>query len=197
MQNLTKAQVLALFLGAASAQDAAPATMTPIKLLNGPSTEAGNADPENQAMTTSMSATACNGNSDCAVFGERCGAFQRTDVTAENFCVAKMYCGSLGRIENVAWSLQCWETPEGQGSGVVASAPVQVVPEDLLTGLDSVITKGDPWAGVANLWVSSRFNFQDGWWIYSSETTKWTETDKPIDNRCYLDAQCDPVEGVE
>lgn len=190
MQNLTKSQVIALFLGASSA-------MTPMELLNGPSTEAGNADPENQAMTTSMSGSACNGNADCTVFGEKCGAFQRTDITAENYCVAKKYCGSLGRLNNVAWSLQCWETPTGVGGGVVATAPEQVVPEDLLAGLDTVITKNSPWEGVADLWVSSRFNYQDGWWIYNSETLKWTETDKPIDNRCYLDAQCGPLEGVE
>jgi len=55
--------------------------------------------------------------------------------------------------------------------------------------LGGVITKNEPWHGVENLFVSSRFNHQDGWWILNEEN-KWAETDKPIDNRCFIDIQC-------
>lgn len=37
---------------------------------------------------------------------------------------------------------------------------------------------------------------QDGWWILNTTGTnagKWVETDKPIDNRCYLNNQCLPI----
>ena len=117
MRNLTKYHILALFLGASSAQIQ---TITPIELLNGPSTEAGNADPENQALTTSMSGTACNGNADCTVSGEICGLFTVVDprfgilTKPRNFCVAKKYCGSIGTIDIVPWELKCWTDSESE-----------------------------------------------------------------------------------
>jgi len=42
--------------------------------------------------------------------------------------------------------------------------------------------------------VSPRYNYQDGWWILESDANKWVENDKPADNRCFLDMQCEPSE---
>lgn len=51
--------------------------------------------------------------------------------------------------------------------------------------------------------ISPRYNYQDGWFIKVTEENKtnlgmedadvgkWKEVDKPADNRCFLDLQCD------
>lgn len=41
--------------------------------------------------------------------------------------------------------------------------------------------------------ISPRFNYFDGWFIKATSgdnTGKWEEVDKPTDNRCFLDLQC-------
>lgn len=39
------------------------------------------------------------------------------------------------------------------------------------------------------MWISPKFNYQDGWHIENADG-KFVETDKPADNRCFLDVQC-------
>jgi hypothetical protein len=56
--------------------------------------------------------------------------------------------------------------------------------------VESVITKTTfNFDSATDILVSPRFNYQDGWFIKDAEN-KWVETDKPTDNRCFLDLQC-------
>jgi len=58
------------------------------------------------------------------------------------------------------------------------------------------INGDNAWDGVQNLIVSSKSNYQDGWWI-EGDDDKFTETDKPRDNRCYYsDTQCPPLDDA-
>lgn len=65
-----------------------------------------------------------------------------------------------------------------------------------MVAIEELITKTTVnWDGVDNIWVSSRFNHQDGWWIKEADDAaenagKWVENDKALDNRCFLDIQC-------
>merc|ERR1712193_305213 len=82
MKNLSKAQILALFLGSASAT----AIDDVITILNGPSSASNlpagmqstdAAADHYQALTTAMSGAACAaGNSDCSNATEKCGYIQ-------------------------------------------------------------------------------------------------------------------------
>lgn len=128
MQQITKAQVLALFLGTASAS-----TLTPATLLNGPSsadriptTEARGDDYE-QLPTPAMSAEACAGNAGCTADGEKCGYFQvddRGDAEEHiDICVSALYCNSMGKLNGRKWNLQCWEDV---ADGATAARPTDV-----------------------------------------------------------------------
>jgi len=182
MQNITKAQVLALFLGSASAQT------TILGLLNGPS-ELTTA-PVGQTLTTANSGSACNSNEDCTEATESCGAFQRDGVSTENLCVNTTYCGSLGRINNTPFALQCWATPES-GTPV---APDTVDPAVYLAAIEDLITEeGVNWDGIENIWVSPKFQYQDGWWTLNSSGS-WVETDKAENPRCFVNRQCGDTE---
>jgi len=65
-----------------------------------------------------------------------------------------------------------------------------------MTEIEALITKTTTnWDGVQNMYVSSRFNWMDGWWIKEEDSSKtnynkWVETDKPTDNRCFMNIQC-------
>lgn len=180
MQKLTKTQVLALFLSSASA-----ATLTPATLLNGPS--GADRVPEGQTLTTGMTATACSGNAECKTEGESCGYFQLKEGDSSSLCVADAYCKAIGKLNGVTWSLTCWETP---AEGVTATAPADVDTDAYLSQIESLITKDNvSWADDQNLFVSPKFNFQDGWWIENSDG-KFVETDKSANGSCAVNDQC-------
>jgi hypothetical protein len=182
MNALSKAQILALFLGTTSAE-------TVLGVLNGGSST--DTTPSGQTLITASSGTACTSNADCTAEGEKCANAQVVGSDATNFCMASNYCGSLGRVDGVNFSLQCWDTP-AEGA---ATAPAAVAPDTLMTALEGLITPNDVnWDGIQNLFVSSRFNYQDGWWIKDVDDL-WVENDKPADNRCFIDAQCDLAGG--
>lgn len=62
-----------------------------------------------------------------------------------------------------------------------------------MTEIEDFITKKTvSWADETNLIISPKFNWQDGWYTVDDDG-KWEETDKPADNRCFLDVQC-PVD---
>jgi hypothetical protein len=65
MQTITKAQVLALFLGAAAAQD-----KTFKDLFNGPTS--ADTVPADQTLRTASSGTECANNAACTEDGEKC-----------------------------------------------------------------------------------------------------------------------------
>lgn len=182
MQKLTKSQVIALFLSTASA-----ATLTPATLLNGPSS--ADRVPADQTLTTAMSATECTGNASCTEDNESCGYFQMAEGDSSNICVADAYCKAIGKLNGVAFSLSCWATP---AEGVTATQPADVNVADYLAQIKDLITKptvAPTWDAAQNLFVSPKFNFQDGWWI-EGDDGKFTETDKAADGRCAIDAQC-------
>lgn len=152
----------------------------------------------------SPSGTTCNGNADCATAGEKCGAFQREGDTPQNICVAEAnQCGAAGRLGGKAFSIQCWADP---AEGATAVAPAAVDPAAIVTALDGLITKPvtHDWndntqeskPALPDLLISPRFRYQDGWWIPNAQGV-WTEIDKPIDNRCYLNSQCPTKDGIE
>jgi len=59
-----------------------------------------------------------------------------------------------------------------------------------MTDVEELITKTTVnWDGQTDMIVSPKFNYQDGWWNLTDG--KWIEEDKPADNRCFLDLQCD------
>jgi len=112
-----------------------------------------------------------------------------------NICLHEDLCNVMGRNDGRPFAAPCWEDPaEGED-------PVQ--PDDVdaatwLAEMEDFITKETVnWDSANNLIVSPRFNYQDGWYILNDEFAevnpgKWDETDKAVDNRCYLDDQCDP-----
>ena len=116
------------------------------------------------------------------------------------------------------WELRCWtgsgsfneledSDPEGYPKFNDGSEPS---PLTLLKEFSTIVNieektwetripwdKRDDVSYVKNLWISPRFNYQDGWWVRDEATKKWTEIDKPVDNQCYLDSECTPLDGVE
>lgn len=166
MNTLSKTQVIALFLGATAAQDVMDA-------INGGSSF--DTVPDDQGIYKSSSGTVCTSNADCTAAGEKCANLQQATEAAVNKCINGNYCGSLGRVGGNAFSAQCWVTPD-EGS---ETEPAAVDPAALLSGLEGLITDDNTsWDGVNDIFVSSRFNYQDGWWI-KNEEAKWAETDKP------------------
>lgn len=75
MVTLSKTQVIALFLGYASAEGESqapqPEPLTAIALLNGPTS--AETIPENQTPLKANSGTTCAGNAECTQVGEKCG----------------------------------------------------------------------------------------------------------------------------
>lgn len=102
--QLTKTQVIALFLGVASAQ-------TDAEVINGPYT---NIDGSSKAIKEN-SMKECNGNNDCDAEDNKCANYQKGDTTddigeaTKNYCINEKNCGAMGKIGGVHWSLQCWE----------------------------------------------------------------------------------------
>lgn len=108
-------------------------------IFNGPSS--ADTVPSGQALIDPSSGTVCTSNASCTVATEKCGAFQKVGVAQdENFCISGKYCGSLGRIDNVAWSVQCWADA---AQGATPTAPAKVDPAALVTGLEDLITNND------------------------------------------------------
>jgi len=60
-----------------------------------------------------------------------------------------------------------------------------------LKAVQGLITKDTVDWKLQNLYVSSEFNYQDGWWTVDANK-KWTEVDKPANNTCFGNGQCQP-----
>lgn len=92
----------------------------------------------------------------------------------------------MGKLAGKPFFIACYEDV---AEGETAVAPAAVDPAAYLTAMEEFITKPTySWANFDDLIVSSRFAYQDGW-FYLKEG-KWTEYDKPADNRCFIDPQC-------
>lgn len=181
MQKITKAQVLALFLGAAAAQD-----KTFKDLFNGPTS--ADTVPTDQTLRTASSGTECANNAACTEAGEKCAKPQLSPAPdagqPAGLCLAEEFCGALGKLNGVGFFAPCFETEE---------APADVDVTTYLTELESLITKNTVnFDDDVNLLISPSFNYQDGWWTIKDD--KYVEVDKSADNRCYLDGQCDANE---
>jgi len=95
--QLTKTQVLALFLGAASAEGE-------LAHIYGPAST--DTIIEGQTPITASSGADCNAVGGCDADGESCGRFQRATGDPVDLCVNTDHvCGSLGRIASVAYSV--------------------------------------------------------------------------------------------
>merc|ERR1712029_348882 len=170
----SKAQVIALFLRLASAEGE-------LAHINGPN--AAGIDT-----WIASGGAACNAVGGCDADGESCGRFQRATGDPVDLCVNRDNgCGQMGRIGGVAYMISCW-TPVAEGE--TPTAPSNVDPAQMMTEIEDLITKTTyNWDGKDNMIVSPKFNWQDGW--YFNDGGSWTEYDKPADNRCFLDLQCD------
>jgi hypothetical protein len=94
----------------------------------------------------------------------------------------------MGRTGGVAFGINCW-TAVAVGDTPTAPTDIADLAADL-AAIESVITKTTVnWDKENDLVVSPRFNYQDGWFILDDGV--WVEKDKPSDNRCFLDLQCD------
>ena len=162
-----------------------------------------------------MSGTACDSNAKCTEKTEKCGFFQmqndtKDKPTSSNLCVNETYCNALGRLNGVEWFLSCWADAE---AGKTPVAPTKVDdPKKYLAAIEDLITKkNQDWNGLNNLFVSPKFQWQDGWWaermnkdgtgaggvesaIY--DKTKdgkelFFETDKSKYKYCQIAANCD------
>jgi hypothetical protein len=185
MNTLTKTQVLALFLGTASAQ-----FDTHIKVLNGITSV--DTVPENQTLMPANSGVVCTGNADCVTEGEQCAAFLTTDEAVPvSYCVNKGFCGWLGKMAGESFWVSCWADP-AQGEVLVPPALVDQIPASTyVKEIGVLITEFDyepKLHTVDNLLISSKFDYQDGWYILADG--KWGEVDKAADNRCVYDSQC-------
>jgi len=103
-------------------------------------------------------------------------------------------CGSLGKTATVPFFVQCWTEV---ATGETAVAPAVVDTTAYLAAVEGLITKTIVnWNEKADIIVSPKFNYMDGWWdkavLGDTRTSigRWWETDKPQDNRCFLDLQC-------
>ena len=178
MQTLTKTQILALFLGSASAD-----FITNMNALS-------NAEsvPDDQTLKPANTGTECAGNAACTADGEKCMKIQFVTADAINLCMHEDWCGVMGKVEGDAFIGSCWETP---AEGEVAAVPTDVSDvATFLAELEDLITKETVnFDNDTNLIISPKFNWQDGWYTVDGDN-KWVETDKPADNRCFLDIQC-------
>lgn len=97
-------------------------------------------------------------------------------------------CGALGKLNTKPWSLECWADVADGGTPV---APETVDPAAYLTAVEDLITKTTvSWEAENNLIVSPKFNWMDGWFTINTDG-EYVEVDKPSDNRCFLDVQCE------
>lgn len=136
---------------------------------------------------TASSGAACNALGGCDAAGEKCGRAQLADGTTSDACIWEEWCGALGREANAFFGINCW-TAVAEGETPTAPANVDLAAN--FAAVESLITKTTVnWDSETDIMVSPRFNYQDGWFL--KEDTKWAEYDKPSDNRCFLDLQCD------
>jgi hypothetical protein len=127
----------------------------------------------------------------CAAAGEKCAAMQTTGALiadVKSYCVAEKVCGSLGKLNNVPYILECW-------GDAATTAPVLKNPTALLTSVELIITLNGAgsWTDVRHLKVPSAQNYQTGWWTRADNTSAegvWAETDKPVNNLCNANADC-------
>lgn len=111
-----------------------------------------------------------------------------------DICVAENFCSALGKLNGVAFSVNCWEDP---AEGVTATRPAAVDVATYLTQIEDLITKDNfSFKDATNLLISPKFNFQDGWWIEDADGN-FVETDKAADQRCIIDGQCTAEDGTE
>lgn len=142
-------------------------------------------------MATCSSKTACTANTGCTTANEVCGTWVETGNTALDVvqkCVHKDQCNNLGKRNNIAFTVACTDT---------GAAPTLLpVPATLLTTVETTITTAGAgaWTAVKNMKVPSLDNFQTGWWIRGSDVGSaaavYTETDKPVVNKCADNSGC-------
>lgn len=139
------------------------------------------------AVTAASSLQVCSTDQACtSTATDECAAFQEVGTTLEDtvsYCVHADVCGTVGKRNGNAFSVQCW------GAEAVA-APALVEIDTLLTSVETIVNGKDDatsWADFRNLKVPSRDNYQTGWWTRESDNSEvgiWAETDKETNNLC-------------
>jgi hypothetical protein len=145
----SKTQVIALFLGLASAEGE-------LAHINGPSSSV--TVPAGQSTIPASGGAACNAVGGCDADGESCGRFQRATGDPVDLCVnTENGCGQLGRIGGVAYSINCWTAV---AEGETPAAPANVDPAQYMIDVETLITKTTyNWDGINDLIVSPKFNW--------------------------------------
>jgi len=145
-----------------------------------------------------MSGTACAaGNADCSSASEKCGYIQIDGGAKESRCIWTDMCGALGRVANTpstaSWFVECWTDGGSQPTDKASiTADLTALRNLISEALDSNNNdESYDWtrAATADLLVSPRYNYQDGWWIKDANG-KWAETDKPAIQQCGFSNQC-------
>lgn len=105
-------------------------------------------------------------------------------------CVYADQCGVVGKASGWPFSVHCFDT---------VTPETLPDPAELVAQVEAIITVDGPgsWLEVYNLKVPSLDNYQTGWWIRDDDTTEvgvYTETDKPVNNVCTANADCEAGE---
>ena len=106
----------------------------------------------------------------------------------KSYCVINKVCGTLGKINNVPFHLNCWEADSN-------TQPALGEVETLFNNVELLITKdgAGSWTDVRHVKVPASQNYMTGWWTRDDNTSAtgiWTETDKPVNNICNANADC-------
>lgn len=108
MNTLTKTQVIAIFLGAASAQT----VLETISGITVADTFLG--DGDNVAWTANAGGQ-CNALGGCDTEKNKCANLEMVGADTVTTCVYEDFCGAYGRIGNAAFGVNCWtEVAEGE-----------------------------------------------------------------------------------
>jgi len=130
----------------------------------------------------------CAEDFDCDDEDEMCGTIIQSGAVAQVGCVYADECGVIGKASGVAFSIHCWDTDPHPDPLPDADALLAQV-EDIVT-----VEGAGSWDEVYNLKIPSIDNYQTGWWIRDDDTTDtgvYTETDKPVNNVCTANADCE------
>lgn len=190
MNTLSKKQVIALFLGTASA-----APLDIFKAVGNP--DSTTLDGDSTFPLAASSGSACDGQGGCAADGESCARLQSAPSAAQTTlgqagdsadgCILEEWCGAAGKDAGLPFAATCWTKVAVGETAVAPTSPADVTQN--FADLEGLLTKTTiNFDSDTDILISPRFNYFDGWFIKNAD--KWEEVDKPTDNRCFLDLQC-------
>jgi len=99
MNTLSKTQVIALFLGATSAQ-------TVLDSLS--AITVADTVPTDQTLWTANAGGECNALGGCDAASNKCANLELVGADTVTTCVYEDFCGAYGRVANAAFGVNCW-----------------------------------------------------------------------------------------